>query len=140
MPSASIIAVFFCYTDVFIGDVPLFRGKSQYTRYTTRLENIVKQFDKKLKRLGFEAGYSGSHACRKGLATMVAAGFTVYPPIVALFICVRWILDGVKDKYLLREKAGDQYVKCCASCFDQPKKSFAVFPLYFDFIGLCENV
>ena len=44
----------------------------------------------------------------------------------------------MKDKYLLRGKAGDQYVGCCDSCLDQQKKEFAVSPPYFDFIELCE--
>ena len=60
------------------------------------------------------------------------------PPIITLCIQAGWILGGVKDKYLFREKAGDQYVGCCASCLDQQKKEFAVSPPYFDFTELCE--
>ena len=82
--------------------MPIFEGTSQYTQYDTQLTKLVKQLDTQLKRLGFEAGYLGSHSCSKGVATMVAAGCTVYPPIFALCILVEWVLGGLKDKYLFR--------------------------------------
>ena len=107
--------------------MPLFKGKSQYTQYATQLTKTVKQLDMQLKRLGFEAGDIGSHSCHKGVATMVAAGCTVYPPIVALCIQVGWVLGEVKDKYLFRDGSGDQYGGRYASCLDQLKKEFA-FP------------
>ena len=74
----------------------------------------------------------------KGVDTMVAAGYTVSPPIVALCIWAVWVLGGVKDKYLFRENAGDKYVGRCASCLDQLKKEFTVSPPYFYFTELCE--
>jgi len=42
-------------------------------------------------------------------------------------------MGGMKDKYIFREKAGDQYVGRCASLLDQLSKEFAVPPPYFDF-------
>ena len=39
----------------------------------------------------------------------------------------------MKDKYLFRENAGDQYVGRCASCLDMLAKEFAVSPAYFDY-------
>ena len=99
---------------------------------------LVKQLDTQLKRLGFEAGDLGSHSYHKGVATMVASGCTVSPPIFALCIQAGWFLGGVKDKYLFREKSGDQYIGCCASCLDQLKKEFAVYPPYFEFTELFE--
>ena len=94
--------------------------------------------DTHLKRLGFEAGDLGSHSCRKVLDTMVAAGCTASPPIVELCIQEGWILGGVKDKYLFREKAGVKYIRICASFLDQLKKESAVTPPYFDFTELCD--
>ena len=79
-----------------------------------------------MKRIGFEAGDLGFHSFRKGVATMVAAGFTVPPPIFALCIWEGWVLCGLKDKYLFREKDVYQYFGCCTSCLDQLKKEFAV--------------
>ena len=54
------------------------------------------------KILGFEAGNIGSHSCCKGVAKIVAAGCTLSPTIVAIFIRVGWFLGRVKDKYLFR--------------------------------------
>jgi len=55
----------------------------------------------------FEPGDLGTD---RGVATMVAAGRTISPPIVSLCIMAGWALGGVKDKYLFRENASDQYV------------------------------
>ena len=48
-------------------------------------------------------------------------------------------MGGVKDKYLTRADAGDQYVGRCASLLSQVTKEFAVSPPYFDFTGLCDE-
>ena len=114
------------------------RGKSQYTQYATRLTNLLKHLDTKLKRLGFETGDLGSHSCHNGVSTMIAAGCRAYTPIVALCIWVVWVLGEVKDKYLFRDKSGDHYVGRCASGLDQLETEFAVSPPYFDFTELCE--
>ena len=63
----------FCHPDVLDGDLPLFEGKSRHTQYAMILTKLVKNLDMQLKRLGFEAGDLGSHFCRRGVATMVAA-------------------------------------------------------------------
>ena len=126
-PVLELLRYLFCYPDLLKGGVPLFKGKPQYTQYATKSTKTVKQLDMQLKRLGFEAGDIGSHSCRKGVATMVAAGCTVYLPIVALCIQAGWVLGGVKDKYLFRDRSSDQYVGRCDSCLDQLKKEFS-FP------------
>ena len=72
--------------------------------------------------MGVEPGDLGTHSCRKGVGTMVAAGCTVSPPIVSICVRAGWSMGGVKDKYLKRENAGDQYVGRCASCLDQLDK------------------
>ena len=41
--------------------------------------------------------------------------------------------EGVKDKYLKHERAGDQYVGQCVSGIKKLKKEFATSLLYFDF-------
>ena len=69
---------------------------------------------------------------------MVTSGCTVYLPIAALCIWAGWFLGEVKDKYLFRERAVDQYFGRCAIFLDQLKKDFAVSPQYFDFIELGE--
>ena len=97
-----------------------------------------KQLDMQLKIIGFEQGDIGSHYCRKGVATMVFTGCTVYPPISALCIWYGLVLGGVKDKYIFSEKSSDEYVGRCASFLYQIKKEFAVSPPYLDFTELCE--
>ena len=60
------------------------------------------------------------------------------PPIFEIYIWVRWYLDEVKDKYLFRQKASDQYAGRCASCLDQLKKEFSFSPPYFYFTEIFE--
>ena len=120
--SAIIIEVSVFYPDVLNSDVPLFEGKPQYTRYDMQLTKLVKQLDMQLKILGSEAGYIGSHSCCKGVATMLAAGCTVSPPIVTLCIWEWQVLGGVKYKYIFIKKADDKYIRSCASFLDQLKK------------------
>ena len=82
--------------------------------------------------MGYEPGDLGIHSNRKGVATMIASGCTVSPPISPLCIRAGWVLGGSKDKYIFRESAGDQYVGRCGSCLDMLSKGFAVSPPYFD--------
>ena len=69
---------------------------------------------------------------------MVMAEYIVSPPIVSICVRAGWSMGGVKDKYLKRENAGDQYVGRCASCLDQLDKTFAVSPPHFDYSNLNE--
>ena len=121
--------------DILKGDAPLFQGKEKtvFTRYSDNFNKLKEEMKDELEALGFSPRDLGTHSARKGVATMVAAGCTVSPPIVSLCIRAGWVLGGVKDKYLFRENAGDQYVGRCASCLDQTKKEFAVSPAYFDY-------
>ena len=74
-----------------------------------------------LNTLGVEEGNIGIHSSRKVVATMVAAGCTVTPPIVSICIRSGWVMGGVKGKYLKSESSGDQYVGRCASGLEQLK-------------------
>ena len=49
-------------------------------------------------------------------------------------------MGGVKDRYLKRESAGDQYVGCCAAGLDQLSKRFAISPPYFYFIVISDAI
>ena len=64
----------------------------------------------------------------RGVATLVAAGCTVSPPIVSICVRAGWVMGGrgVKDRYLKRESAGDQYVGQCAAGLDQLSEKFSV--------------
>lgn len=125
----------FCYTDVLRGDAPLFQGSAQYSRYSTRLAKTVGKMEAEDLQ-GHEANDFGSHSARKGVATWVAGGCTVSPPIVALCLRAGWSLGGVKDRYLFYENAGDQYVGRCASGLRTDSTEFAMSRLYFDYSQL----
>ena len=130
-PLLSVLRFFFLFPGVLKGDLPISKGKSHYTRYDMLLPIRVKQLETQIKILGFEAGDLGSHSCCKRVATMVATGCTLYPPIVVLFIWAGWVFGGVKDNYLFRDRSGDKYAGRCASCLDQLKKGFCSFPTTF---------
>ena len=118
--------------DVMKGDMPLFEGTSQYDRYIGIFEKACVALEPELKKLGYQAGDLGTHSNRKGVATLIASGSTVSPPIAPLCIRAGWVLGGARDKYIFRENAGDMYVGRCASGLDQLSKEFAISPPYFD--------
>ena len=82
----------------------------------------------------------GTHSCRDGVATMVAVGCTVSPPIVSICVRACWVIGGVKDKYLQRESAGDQHVGRCASYLPILSMDFVVSPPYFYFSGIEDDI
>ena len=126
----------FIYLQLLKEDASLFQGTSQYNRYSKLFLAVISDNKEELQLLGVEEGDLGTHSCRNGVATMVAAGCTVSPPIVSICIREGWVMGGFKDRYLKRESAGDQYVGRCASCLDQLDKSFAVSPPYLDYSHL----
>ena len=91
------------YSDVCSKGAPLFEGTSQYNRYTKMFHSFVRNHAERLRDMGVKPGDLGTHSVRKGVATMVASGCTVSPPIVSLCIRVGWVMGGVKDKYLFNE-------------------------------------
>ena len=74
----------FTYTEALSGKSPLFEGKNQYGRYSKLFKSIIDENAIELGLLGVRQGDLGTHSLRKGVATMVAAGCTVYPPISSL--------------------------------------------------------
>ena len=114
-------------------------GSSQYSRYHRIFSKLINSLESELFELGYYPGDLGAHSCRKGVATLIASGCTVCPPISSLCIRAGWVMGGMKDKYIFREKAGDQYVGRGASLLDQLSKEFAVSPPYFDFESLSDE-
>ena len=114
-PVLSMARYVFSFSDVLTGDMPLFEGNNQYARFMYCFEVALESLKAELTVLGYNKGDLGSHSCRKGVATWIAGGCTVSPPICALCIRTGWIMGGPKDKYIFRESAGDQYVGRCAS-------------------------
>ena len=134
----SLARYLFTYPQLLKDDSSLFQGTSQYNRYAKLFLQMISDNKSELQQLGVEEGDLGTHSCRKGVATMVAAGCTVSPPIVSICVRAGWVMGGVKDRYLKRESAGDQYVGRCAAGLDQLSKRFSVSPPYFDFSAINE--
>ena len=126
------------YREVLMKNAPLFEGSHQYDRYIKLFGEFVHIYAPNLANMGVKPGDLGTHSVRKGVATMVASGCTVSPPIVSLCIRVGWVMGGVKDKYLFYEAAGDHYVGRCATTLDRLKKEFAVSPPYFDYSAIID--
>ena len=101
---------------------------------------LIKENLEYLKTLGVKEGDIGTYSCRKGVTTMVAAGCTVSPTIVSIYIISGWVMGGVKEKYLKCESDGDQYVGGCASGPNHIEKTFAASPPYFDFSSIKDEV
>ena len=114
-PVLELARYLFTYLEMLVNNISLFQGKSQYHQYSRMFLLLIKDHLEHLKTLGVKEGYIGTHSCRKVVATMVAARYTVYPPIVSICIKAGWVVGGVKDKYLKREYDGDPYVGKCAS-------------------------
>ena len=76
----------FTYPQLLKEDASLFQGSSQYNRYAKLFLAVISDNKEELQVLGVEEGDLGTHSCRKGVATMVAAGCTVSPPIVSICI------------------------------------------------------
>ena len=100
---------------------------------------MISDNKEELQLLGVEEWDLYTHSCRKGVATIVAAGCTVSPPIVSICIRAGWVMGGVKDRYLKRELAGNQYACRCAAGMYQLSKLFAISPPYFDFTSIEEE-
>ena len=138
----SLARYLFTYPQLLKEDSSLFQGTSQYNRYAKLFLQLIADNKYELQQLGVEEGDLGTHSCRKGVATMVAAGCTVSPPIVSICVRAGWVMGGggVKDRYLKRESAGDQYVGRCAAGLDQLSKKFSVSPPYFEFSSINEGL
>ena len=123
-----------------LGKKPLFEGKDQYNRYTKIFSDVLKKNAVELRKLGLEVGDIGTHSARKGVATLVAAGCTVSPPITSICLRMGWAMGGVKDRYLKLADAGDQAVGRRANLSDPMKKEYAISPPYFDFSDIDDHL
>jgi len=92
-----------------------------------------------LKDIGVDCGDLGTHSARKGVATSVANGCTIGPPIIALCLRAGWKLGGVKEKYIFRADAGDMAVGRRAAGHNIDTKEFAISCAYFDYSDLDDD-
>jgi hypothetical protein len=90
----------------------LFPGQNQYDRYSKKLKNLLSRPEvaAELKARGIDPNMIGTHSTRKGAASYCASGSTAGPSLVAISLRTGWILEGVTNRYIRYEGAGDQFV------------------------------
>ena len=98
-----------------VNNASLFQGSSKYDRYSKKFAKSLLKHEDAVTGMGVKVFDFGTHSCSKGVATMVAAGCTVSPPIVSICVRAWWVMGRVKDKYLNIESAWDQRVGRFAS-------------------------
>ena len=72
-----------------------------------------------------------THSYRKGAASKAASGSTASPSIIAIIIRAGWKLPGVLNRYLILEKAGDQFVGRVTAGLPLMTNEFGVLPPRF---------
>ena len=90
----SLARYLFAYPQLLKDDSSLFQGTSQYNRYAKLFLQMISDNKSELQQLGVEEGDLGTHSCRKGVSTMVAAGCAVSPPIVSICVRAGWVMGG----------------------------------------------
>ena len=70
----------------------------------------VEKHKDELLELGYEPNDIGVHSIRKGAGTYASSGTTAAPSSVSVNNRGGCTLGGVRDVYMLYERAGDQYV------------------------------
>lgn len=130
-PVLAFVRYLLCHPDIHCGDAPLFQGSAKYSQHLTILTKTIEEMDAE-ELVGFEPSNFGSHSACKGVATWVAGGCTVSPPIVAMCLRAGWSLGGVKDRNLFYVNAGDQYVNHCGSALKTETTEFAISRAYFE--------
>lgn len=63
-----------------------------------------------MKREGFDAKDFGTHSFLKGSTMFCTSGTTHCPSVAAVYIRAGWTIEGVQNRYVRYEAAGDQFV------------------------------
>ena len=85
-----------------VNNASLFRGGSQYYRYSKKFAKLLLNHEETVTVMGINICNLGTHSCCKGVETMVDSECTVSPPIVQICVRAGLVMVGVKDKYLKR--------------------------------------
>jgi len=111
---------------------PLFPGGSQYDRYTKILEKLYRENDIEieLENHGITSEDLGTHSCRKGASTYCSTGVLGGPHPATIDLRAGWS-NGLKDRYIKYEIAGDQYLGRVVSGLPVCHAEFATLPPYF---------
>lgn len=100
-----------CFPQLFQdGNGRLFPGPKQEERFGIILQRVLAKKSEELCGLGYGPNDIGIHSIRKGAGTFASSGTTAVPSSVSVNNRGGWTLGGVRDIYMLYERAGDQYV------------------------------
>ncbi|KAK1928348.1 hypothetical protein P3T76_016178 [Phytophthora citrophthora] len=110
-------------------DVHLFPGNDEYERFRKVLKGS--EVAPELERRGNTADDIGTHSMRKGASTYCSSGSTACPPSVAVHLRAEWSMEGVQDRYLCHDAAGDMFVGRTVSGLPILQPDFAALPPRF---------
>jgi hypothetical protein len=115
----------------------LFPGGKQYDRYHKALKRLLEDpvVKAELKGRGIDPSQIGTHSVRKGAATYCASGLTAGPSMAAIQLRAGWTLEGVQNRYIRYEGAGDQVVGRTVSGLPYTTVDFAILPPFFRVSG-----
>ncbi|KAI2511612.1 hypothetical protein MHU86_2866 [Fragilaria crotonensis] len=100
-----------CFPQLFQdGNGRLFPGPKQEEQFGAILLQVLGKMSEELRGMGYGPNDIGVHSIRKGAGTFASSGTTAAPSSVSVNNRGGWTLGGVRDVYMLYERAGDQYV------------------------------
>ncbi|KAI8895224.1 hypothetical protein BC833DRAFT_651416 [Globomyces pollinis-pini] len=119
---------------------PLFPGTKQYDRYRKILEKLYTEEDIKceIENRGLTSSDLGTHSCRKGATTYCSTGIIGGPHPASINLRAGWTQEGLKDRNLKYEIAGDQFLGRTVTGLPVCDAEFSVLPPYFE--DACTNV
>ena len=127
------LGIYFLCTTFTDASAALFPGTDQYDRYQKGLKRLFARppVASRLEVMSIDPRHLGSHSTRKGATSYCASGSTACPSSTAVCLRAGWSLQGVQDRYLRYEAAGDQHVgrTVCGLPTDDP--DFALLPPHF---------
>ena len=107
-------------------DGRLFPGAAaQEKRFGEILGKILAKHKTELELMGYKQGDITVHSIRKGATTYATSGTTAAPNTAAVNNRGGWSFGGVRDVYMLYERAGDQYVGRVLAGMDVLSHEFA---------------
>ncbi|KAL7564565.1 hypothetical protein ACA910_013964 [Epithemia clementina (nom. ined.)] len=131
------LAMYFCccFNVPQTQDKPLFPGNLQYDHFNDCLERVLVEHSETLCVLGYQPGDIGTHSICKGATTFVSSLPGGPPPTT---VCIKggWTMSTVKDIYMQKSLAGDEFVGQCLCLLPLLQAEFGVSPPHFaDWVG-----
>jgi len=126
-PVTSMMEYFLTFPDIFHDENGhIFVGPEQEERFSEALEKLISkpEYKSQIADMGYNIDDIGVHSIRKGAGTYASSGTTAGPNSVSINNRGGWTLGGVRDVYLLYERAGDQYVGRVLSGLDVMSPNF----------------